>query len=252
MSTVDQRMAWNAVSARYQRLHDFYTDDVSYGPWAPPESELRLLGDVAGLRILDLGCGGGQNSIALARFGAHVTGIDLSEMQIAHARRLAAAAHIPVEFVQGSGEALGALGDGSCDAVFSSNTFPYIADMRRCLAECARVLRPGGRLVFSLDHPARDCFYDEEAGELLPYPARSYFDESAVRWAFDGTSVRMESHHRTLSAWIALLVDAGFTLARLVEPPPPTALLDDLWPEDDPRSPLRNLPQCAIFVGERR
>ena len=252
MTSVDQRMAWNAVSARYQRLHEFPTDDVSYSPWAPPESELRLLGDVAGLHILDLGCGGGQNGIALARLGAHVTGIDPSEMQLAHARRLAAAAHIPVEFVQGSGEDLGTLGDGCFDVIFSSNTFPYIADMRRCLAECARVLRPGGRLVFSLDHPARDCFFDEEAGELLPYPARSYFDESAVRWAFDGTSVRMESHRRTLSAWIALLVDAGFTLARLVEPPPPTALLDDLWPEDDPRAPLRNLPQCAIFVGERR
>ena len=49
MSAVDQRMAWNAVSAHYQRLHEFSTDDVSYGPWAPPESELQLLGDVAGL-----------------------------------------------------------------------------------------------------------------------------------------------------------------------------------------------------------
>ena len=41
MSAVDQRMVWNAVSARYQRLHEFSTVDVSYGPWAPPESELQ-------------------------------------------------------------------------------------------------------------------------------------------------------------------------------------------------------------------
>ena len=252
MSAVDQRMAWNAVSARYQRLHEFSTDDVSYGPWAPPESELQLLGDVAGLRILDLGCGGGQNSIALARQGARVTGVDLSEMQIAHARRLAAAEDVHVDLVLGSLEELAAFDTGATDIVFSSYTFPYVADIARCLEECARVLRPGGRLVFSLDHPVRGCFFDEEAGELLPFPARAYFDETPVRWRFDGTSVRMETIHRTLDTWIALLGDAGFCLTRLVEPKPSLEMLDDLWPEDDPRAPLRNLPQCVIFLAEKR
>ena len=252
MSAVDQHMAWNAVSAAYQKLFERTTTELSYGPWAPPESELRLLGDVAGLRILDLGCGGGQNCIALARQGAHATGIDLSEMQIAHARRLAAAEGVHVDLVLGSLEELGAFDTGATDIVFSSYTFPYVADMARCLEECARVLRPGGRLVFSLDHPVRGCFFDEEAGELLPYPARNYFDETTVRWRFDGTSVRMETIHRTVATWIDLLNAAGFCLTRLVEPPPPAPLLDDLWPEDDPRAPLRNLPQCIIFLAEKR
>lgn len=251
MRTIDQRMAWNAVSAAYQKLHDRPTESASYGPWAPPERELQLLGDVAGLRILDLGCGGGQNSIAFARQGATVTGLDLSEMQIAHARRLAAAEDIAVGFAPGDGADLSAFDTGATDIVFSSYTFPYIADMERCLAGCARVLRAGGRLVFSLDHPARDCFFDEEAGELLPYPARSYFDETPVRWSFDSPRVRMQSYHRTVATWIDLLNAAGFCLARLLEPAPPVAMLDDLWPEDDPRAPLRNLPQCAIFLARK-
>ncbi|MCB0053261.1 MAG: class I SAM-dependent methyltransferase, partial [Caldilinea sp.] len=137
MSAVDQRMVWNAVSARYQRLHEFSTVDVSYGPWAPPESELQLLGDVAALHILDLGCGGGQNCIALARQGARVTGIDLSEMQIAHARRLAAAESVHVDLVLGSLEELATFDTGATDIVFSSYTFPYVADIARCLEECA-------------------------------------------------------------------------------------------------------------------
>lgn len=252
MSAVDQRMAWNAVSAAYQKLHEHNTTIVSYGPWAPPESELQLLGDVAGLRVLDLGCGGGQNCIAFARQGALVTGVDLSEMQIAHARRLAAAEDVTVDFILGSADALGAFDTAASDIVFSSYTFPYIADIAGCLAECARVLRSGGRLIFSLDHPARDCFYDEEAGELLPYPARSYFNETPVCWRFDGTSVRMQSYHRSIDTWITLLGEAGFGLTRLVEPAPSLAMLDDLWPEDDPRAPLRNLPQCVIFLAEKR
>lgn len=252
MSAVDQRMAWNAVSAAYQKLHARSLQSASYGPWAPLEGELRLLGDVTGLHILDLGCGGGQDSIAFARQGAIVTGIDLSEMQIAHARRLAAAEDVTVDFLLGSADALGAFETAASDIVFSSYTFPYIADIAGCLAECARVLRPGGRLVFSLDHPARDCFYDEEAGELLPYPARSYFDETPVCWTFDGTPVRMQSYHRSMDKWITLLGEAGFGLTRLVEPAPSRAMLDDLWPEDDPRAPLRNLPQCVIFLAEKR
>ena len=252
VSTIDQRMAWNAVSAAYQKLHDRPLDSASYGPWSPPESELQLLGDVAGLRILDLGCGGGQNCIAFARQSARVTGVDLSEMQIAHARRLAAAEGVSVDLVLGSMVDLGAFDTGATDIVFSCYTFPYIADIARCLAECARVLCPGGRLVFSLDHPIRGCFFDEEAGELLPYPARDYFDETPVRWRFDGTSVRMETIHRTLDTWIELLNTAGFHVARLLEPAPPAAMLDELWPEDDPRAPLRNLPQCVIFLAEKR
>jgi len=252
MSPVDQRMAWNAVSTAYQKLHEHAMTSVSYSPWAPPESDLQLLGDVAGFHILDLGCGGGQNSVVLAQQSALVTGVDWSEMQIEHARRLAAANGVLVEFMLRNGEDLRTFDRDTYDVVFSSNTLPYIADMPRCLAGCAHVLRPGGRLVFSLDHPARACFFDEEMGEVLPYPTRSYFAESPIRWRFDGTQVRMESYHRTLATWVGLLLHAGFSLTSLVEPPPPTALLDDLWPEDDPRAPLRNLPHCAIFVAEKR
>ncbi len=92
---IDMRAAWNRTSAGYQRLHQIPTDAAHYGPWAPDESELRLLGDVRGKRILEIGCGGGQCSIAFARQGAIAVGIDLSDEQLAFASQLAQSALAP-------------------------------------------------------------------------------------------------------------------------------------------------------------
>ena len=92
---IDMRAAWNRTSAGYQRLHQISTDAAHYGPWAPDESELRLLGDVRDKRILEIGCGGGQCSIAFARQGAIAVGIDLSDEQLAFASELAQSALAP-------------------------------------------------------------------------------------------------------------------------------------------------------------
>ena len=83
------RNAWNANSKTYQSLHEIGTESAHYGPWAPLENELCLLGDVSGLHIFEAGCGGGQCSIAFAKQGAWVTGVDLSDSQIVFARSLA-------------------------------------------------------------------------------------------------------------------------------------------------------------------
>ena len=88
---IDMRNAWNDNSETYQSLHEISTESAHYGPWAPLENELRLLGDVCGLRILELGCGGGQCCIAFAKQGATVAGVDLSDDQIEFARKLASA-----------------------------------------------------------------------------------------------------------------------------------------------------------------
>ena len=79
---------WDEMSRDYQNQTDISVEDVHYGPLCPGESELQILGDVRGKRILDIACGGAQNAIALANMGAEVFAIDFSRNQIAHARRL--------------------------------------------------------------------------------------------------------------------------------------------------------------------
>jgi SAM-dependent methyltransferase len=252
----DSRAAWDRLSSIYQEHHEISTAEVHYGPWAPLERELNLLGDVAGMRILEVGCGGGQCSIAFARQGAVVLGIDLSNVQLAFARRLAENERVAVQFAQGSADDLSAIAESVYDLVFSVNTVQYVANIAACLAECSRVLRPGGRFVFSLDHPLRDCFFDDDqatdqADDLSIVPARSYFDLHAQRWRWGNSGVVLQTYHRSIGQWTELLATAGFQLLRIVEPPPPTDTLDDVWPVDSALAPLRLIPHVIIFVAQK-
>lgn len=251
MASIDMRMAWNQLSADYQAQHDIPTDSAHYGWWSPPENELNLLGDVAGLHVLEVGCGGGQCTIAFARQGAVAAGLDLSDEQLAFGRRLAAEEGVTAHFVQGSADDLAAFADGAWDLVFSAFAFQYVADMPRCLAECSRVLRPGGRLIFSLDHPFRDCFADNENDEMSIVPVRSYFANAPMRWQWGNTGIRMESYHWSIAQWIDMLTSAGFYLRRLLEPSPPVDMLDAVWPTDDALASLRLVPQTIIFAAEK-
>jgi SAM-dependent methyltransferase len=255
MSLIDMRAAWNRLSNDYQSQHRIPTDSAHYGWWAPPEREMNLLGEVRGLRVLEVGCGGGQCSIAFARQGAVAAGLDLSDEQLAFARRLAEQEGVAVRFVQGSADNLAAFADGEWDIVFSAFAFQYVGNMPRCLAECSRVLRPGGRLVFSLDHPFRDCFIDFDAAsgveEMSIVPTRSYFDNAPMRWNWGNTGIHMESHHFSIGQWSEMLAGAGFQLRRILEPAPPTDMLDEIWPLDDALASLRLIPQTIIFVAQK-
>ena len=252
MNPINMRRAWNDVSAWYQARHQIPTQSAHYGPWAPLEDELRLLGDVRGQRILEVGCGGGQCSIAFARQGAHVAGIDPSDSQLDFARGLAAQEGLAIEFVQGRAEDLGHFASAAWDVVFSAYAFQYVEDVPRALSECARVLVPGGRLALSLDHPFRDCFFDAEAdGDTTIYASRSYFDRSPMRWTFGGTGVYMTSYHHPIDAWFSMFSEAGLRLVRLIEPSPPSEMLDEIWPMDDALSALRHIPPTIIFLAEK-
>lgn len=240
--------AWDAIASYFRTGGD---ECIHYGPWSPPESELRLLGDLRKRRVLELGCGGGECSVAFAAAGAQVTALDLSTVQLTAARRLAGQKSVRVDFVHGSAEDLHIFSAHRFDLLFANHVLPYVADLPRAFAEFARVLTPGGSLVFSLDHPVRNLFFDEEDAEMVIYPTRSYFDERPIDWTFGGPETPMRSHHRTVGGWIALIRSAGLLLGRVVEPRPPVDLLDRLWPEDGPLAALRNVPQTVIFVAHK-
>ena len=266
---IDMRAAWNRTSAGYQRLHQIPTDAAHYGPWAPDESELRLLGDVRDKRILEIGCGGGQCSIAFARQGAIAVGIDLSDEQLAFASQLVQSAVAPQlendvdaivlpTFLQGDAGDLGRFTGGSFDLVFSAYALHYVPHIEACLAEVSRVLRyadtgagvPGGQFVFSLDHPFRDCFSDDDNGEESLHPLRSYFTRGAMDWQFGSSGEWMRSFHRTIGDWVALLHDANLQVERIIEPEPVlTAEEQASWSESYDLEAAQLIPQTIIFVA---
>jgi 2-polyprenyl-6-hydroxyphenyl methylase / 3-demethylubiquinone-9 3-methyltransferase len=105
------------------------------------------IGALEGVRVLDVGCGGGLVAEALARRGADVTGVDLSGAALATARAHAAAGGLSIRYEQGRAEAL-PFADGAFDAVVCADCLEHVDDLERVVAEVARVLRPGGAFCY--------------------------------------------------------------------------------------------------------
>ncbi len=215
----DNRKSWNMIAKAYQERMELPTDRLVYAPRCPGEDELQLLGDVSGLRVVVLGCGGGQDCIVLAKQGAQVTGIDLSDEQIAYGRRLAEREGVLVTLLQGSVEQLKNIEDESHDLAVSLHALNYVERADRAFAEAFRVLRPGSALVFSVHHPFDVCLEDGP-----PYGVVKGYWEEKQDWQWDfvkqGVSARMRSWYRPVSEWFSLLTDAGFRVERMLEPPP--------------------------------
>jgi SAM-dependent methyltransferase len=213
------RRGWDAYAAEYQAEHGGFLGDVRL-VWCPEgldEADAGLLGDVAGLDVLEVGCGAAQGSRWLATRGARAVGVDLSREQLRHAALLDAATGSAVPVVQADAEQL-PFADASFDvAAAAFGAVQFVADLDALTREVARVLRPGGRWVFSVTHPVRWCFVDDpgEAGLVaqLPYWDRRPYVESDD----DGLPDYVE-HHRTLGDYVAALVGAGFVVTRLDEP----------------------------------
>jgi SAM-dependent methyltransferase len=244
------RAAWNRISAGYQAQHQISVDAAHYGPFLPDEAELRLLGDVASKRVLELGCGGGQCSIAFARQGARVAGIDLSDEQVAFARRLAEQHGVAVDFRQGDAADLSSFAPASFDVVFSAYALHYVPAIERCLAGAARVLIVGGLLVFSLDHPFRGVFWDEEADEDSLLAARSYWRRGQMEWQWSGDGAWMRSFHRTVGDWVDLLHATGFQVQRILEPEPQLDNAEAIsWAGSYDLEMVRLIPHTVVFVA---
>jgi len=206
------RAHWDRIARDYQRTHrdHFRADQLHWGAWGLPEAELALLGPVAGLDVLELGCGGGHSSAAVAAAGARVTAVDVSPAQLALAREVVGGR---VRLVEADAEAL-PFDDASFDLAFADHGAPTFCDPERLLPEVARVLRPGGRLVFNMTTPLLDACWDgRRIGEALVTP---WFALGAMPGE-DGEV----SYQLGYGAWIAAFGRAGFVVERLVELRPP-------------------------------
>ena len=215
----DNRQAWNAIAKAYQESKQLPTDRLVFAPRCPGEEDLGLVGDVSGLHAIVLGCGGGQDCIVLAKQGAEVIGIDLSDKQIEYGRRLADEEGVMVTLLQGNVEELKGIEDESQDIALSLHALNYVKRADRALTEAFRVLRPDSPLVFSVHHPFDACLDDRP-----PYGVTRGYWEAELDWHWDFSKARvvarMRSWYRPVSEWFSLLTDAGFRVERLLEPPP--------------------------------
>jgi SAM-dependent methyltransferase len=241
------RMWWDADAEDYLAEHGRDIGDADF-VWCPEglrEADSHLLGDVTGLRVLEIGCGSAPCSRWLACAGALPVALDLSGGMLRHAAALGAATGIPVPLVQAGAERL-PFTDGSFDVACSAfGAVPFVAEPQRVMREVARVLRPGGRWVFAVNHPMRWMFSDDPGPDGLTVQ-QSYFDRTPYVEVDDTGRATYVEHHRTLGDRVRDVVAAGLVLDALVEPEWPEGR-ETVWGQ---WSPLRGalFPGTAIFV----
>ncbi|HZD65618.1 MAG TPA: class I SAM-dependent methyltransferase [Acidimicrobiales bacterium] len=193
-------------------------DAVSYGPDIGTEAELRLLGDLKGKRVLELGCGGAQAAVAFARQGATTIAIDTSAEQLELARKLVEREGVRVELRQGDLAELAFLRADSIDLIFSAQTLALVEDLRRVLRQAHRVLKVGAPLVFSLPHPAYAMVDADDPDQPLLI-RRSYFDRTPVNHERGG--VGFTTFPRTVADVFWALHRSSYRVDTLLEPEPP-------------------------------
>ncbi|MFR9753560.1 class I SAM-dependent methyltransferase [Nocardia sp. 004] len=248
------RRWWDADAAQYHEEHaEFLGVDSPGGEfiWCPEglhEGDMRLLGDLAGKLILEVGCGSAPCARWLAGQGAHPVGLDLSRGMLERGRITMAHGGPQVPLVQAGAEAL-PFADASFDLACSAfGAIPFVADSALVMREVARVLRPGGRWVFSVNHPMRWIFPDDPgpAGLTATIP---YFDRTPYVEVDDASVPTYVEHHRTIGDRVREIVTAGLLLEDIVEPEWPE-WLDREWGQ---WSPLRGelFPGTAIFVTKK-
>ena len=241
---------WDADADAYQAEHGAFLGDVDF-VWCPEglrEGDARLLGDVAGRRVLEVGCGAAAAARWLAAQDARVVALDLSAGMLRHAREAAGRTGVRVPLVHADAGHIPCR-DRSFDIAFTAfGAIPFVADSAAVMREVFRVLRPGGRWVFSVTHPMRWIFLDDP-GEGGLVAVHSYFDRRPYVEFDDAGRATYVEQHRTLGDRVRELVGAGFVLTDVVEPE---------WPEDHDAvwgqwSPMRGrlFPGTAIFVAHR-
>jgi SAM-dependent methyltransferase len=187
-------------------------EEASWGIWGVPESQVGVLGDVVGLDAVELGCGTAYCSAWLARMGARVVGVDPTPAQLDTARRMQQEFDLDFPLVQAFGENV-PLPDESFDLVHSEYGASIWADPYEWIPEAARLLRPGGRLVF-LRNSTLSVLCAPEAGPVEERLHRPQFGMHRLDWPENEGAVEYHLPHGEL---IDLLRASGLEVERLVE-----------------------------------
>lgn len=221
----------------------------------------RMLGEVAGLDVLDAGCGTGYLAVELARRGARVTAVDFAPAMLEVARRRVAQAGVDARLVLQDGSGLADLGDACFDLVVSVYVLQDLPDLEGAARGTRRVLRPGGRAVFVFGHP---CFgvpggpevEQERTSFHWPFP---YFDEvrcaEVWRGTDRGTGERFDFrspftyYHRPLRSYWRAFAGAGLRVLDFDEPVMQPPYPPEVTAADIERA--RRCPWSVAFLLER-
>ncbi|HEU0304293.1 MAG TPA: class I SAM-dependent methyltransferase [Gaiellaceae bacterium] len=204
---------WTRNNAKYTgptAREAWAQDETEWGVFAVPESELNVYGDVAGLDVVELGCGTAYLSAWLAKRGARPVGVDPTPAQLETAREMQQEFDLHFPLIEAIGEDV-PLPDESFDLAVSEFGASIWADPYRWIPEAARLLRPGGRLVFLRNSTlSLLCMDLEGVKDNLQRPQRGL---NRIEWPDTG-EVEFHLPHSEL---IALLRDSGFEVERLID-----------------------------------
>ncbi len=233
-----QRRAWDGLADSWAERVRSGTDHNRVHILDP--ATLEVLGDVSGLQVLDAGCGEGRFSRILAERGGQVTGVDLSGRMIDHAREQESQHPLGPQYHVADMADLSFLASAEFDIALAYFSLFDVENYETALCEIARVLKPGGRFVFSVSHP---CFLTPDSGWELVRP-NSFQDKDRLYWKVDNyfpargvevkiwpTASPIINYHRPLSEYAHALRDAGFLIRDLIEPTPDPKLVEqlDFW-----------------------
>jgi len=223
--------AWQKKAEDYAKYagESWATNYPAWGIWEIPESDVGLLPvDMSGMTCIELGCGTAYVSAWMCRRGASVVAIDPTPNQLETARRLQKEHQFDLVIEEAIAESV-PYPDGSFDFAISEYGAALWADPYQWIPEAARVLKPGGELVFLTNSPlAILCQQDYESdGPLGPKLLRPYFGMHKTNWPDCPGETEF---HLTHGDWILLLRANGFVIERLVElQAPPGSTTDEAW-----------------------
>ena len=251
------KRTWNACGEAFDRFtsaEDSFSDNIER------PAVRRLIGEVAGKRVLDLGCGSGTYSVWFAQLGAQVAGLDVSQTMIElafdRARRQGAQIDFRVADIR---EPL-PFGDEEFDLIFTGTALHYVDDLESTMKEAARVMKRDGSLVASVLHPVSTARFQRAGSEEIegPDPWEGRYFGSRLRcietpWVAFGEvpseGRRIFCNHHTISDYFGAVVAAGLTITQLLEPEPPEEFAEK---NADRYDEAMRLPVFLIFKAEKK
>lgn len=249
------REAWDAAADSYAGLqaagNDFYRYDF-FGP-----AMLDACGEVAGLDAIDLGCGAGYFSRRLAECGARVVGVDLSPRLLAHARAREEREPLGIEWREAdAADAAAMFPPASFDLATSCVSLLDMPAPAAVVGAASALLRPGGRFVATIPHPATDCperrWIEDADGRRVELALGGYFETGPIVYSWQNPRCpypfETPGYHPTIEEATGWFLDAGFRLDRLVEPRPTAAAVH----RHPSLADARRMPYFLTLVATRR
>ncbi len=243
---VINRSAWTASNAAYTDAvgRDQWAEtQIRWGLWHVPDGELRALPPIEGKDVVELGCGTGYFGAWLCRAGAaRVVGVDVTPAQLESARRFEAEFHLGMEFVEASAEDV-PLPDAAFDLAVSEYGASIWCEPHAWIGEAARLLRPGGELVFlRTSTVAMLCM--PHMGNVTTTLQRPQRDLRRIEWGEDDPGVEF---HPSTGELLRILMQRGFTLSDIIEVYAPDDAVDHPHYDHIPAQWARQWPSEEIW-----